>query len=133
MKIRTSRLTGRALDYGVALAEGTPPVRCEYEGHVWYVMGPVSIFVKPLPVPSYSTGSAGDDIIDREKIETRWCVTDGEGNGYWMAQNILNNTYGYSGTTRREAAMRCYVASKFGDEIDLPRMNCTPPNEGTLP
>lgn len=133
MKTRVARLTGDLLDYAVALAEKYEP-RCswmlEQQGYdAWQQYE----HAHGNPVPAYSTGSAGDTIIDREKIETRWCVTDGDGSGYWMAQNILTDTYGYSGATRRIAAMRCYVASKFGAEIELPRMNCTPPNEGIAP
>lgn len=124
MKIRIAKLTGRALDYAVALAKGGTNLQFDTVATYW-----ITIDGKDLALSSGwaasmsfapSSSSVGDDIIDREKIETRWCVTDSEGNGYWMAQNILTDTYGYSGPTRRIAAMRCYVASVLGDEIDLP-------------
>lgn len=123
--MKVSKLTGAALDYAVGLCEGFTPgsymkqmsLKYNVEGKVSSISAPINReYVKWSP----TILKQGDDIIDREKIETRWCVTDSEGNGYWMAQNILTDTYGYSGTTRREAAMRCYVASKLGDEVELP-------------
>ena len=141
MKLKTSNLTDRALDYAVALAEGAPIKT----GAVWIAefraMGfdLTKIFTTQLepnksyigssalgdfrfgpPVP-YSTGPAGDDIIDREKISTAW----NHGEAHWNA-NIVEETedgfyttYDY-GSTRREAAMRAYVASKLGDEVEIP-------------
>jgi hypothetical protein len=71
-------------------------------------------------MPDYLTGKAGDDIIDREKIETTWAITDAEGGGYWRAQNLFTDVYGTTGATRRLAGMRCYIEGKHGDTVEVP-------------
>ncbi len=76
-------------------------------------------------------------IIEREKIDTSYC---GEGivveanevqpehwyaDMYWRGQDQVpggGETWraGGDGATMMEAAMRCYVASKMGEEVDVP-------------
>jgi hypothetical protein len=91
--MKTSELTGPALDWAVAKAIG------EY---------------KPVAVPHYSTDwSQGGPIIEREKITIEWT---GEN---WMG--YIWHDAEYFGPTPLIAAMRCYVASKLGDEIELPK------------
>jgi hypothetical protein len=97
--MRTSALTGAALDWAVAKAIG------EY---------------KPVPVPNYSTDWAqGGPIIEREKL----CVDVGH-DGVWLA--CIRQNYGDLGEYMHAAggpliaAMRCYVASKLGDEVEIP-------------
>ena len=96
--MKTSELTGAALDWAVA--------KCEYE---WVRDGVDD------DCPDYSTNwEFGGKIIEREGIhlfqETRglWCAFIGEdGEDFWADTPLI-------------AAMRCYVASKFGDEFDIP-------------
>lgn len=108
--MKTSELTGAALDWAVAKAIG------EY---------------KPVAVPSYSTDWAqGGPIIDREDI-----AMSSKPDGLWAAYapkgtrlvvhagqsvEVFNWTYKQCGYTPLIAAMRCYVASKLGNDIDLP-------------
>ena len=97
--MKPSELTGTALDWVVAKAIG------EY---------------KPVAVPSYSTDWAqGGPIIERERItliHPRW---DG-----WTAHKyddrVEDESYTLDGPTPLIAAMRCYVASKLGDDVDIP-------------
>lgn len=96
--MKTSELTGAALDWAVDKAQGR---FCLY------------------PYESYSTDwSQGGPIIERESISIL-CTDDYE----WVA--------GY-GTTQWDrgcptsptpliAAMRCFVASKMGDDIEIPQ------------
>ena len=98
MKIRTSELTGAALDWAVAKAIG------EY---------------KPMAVPHYSTDWAlGGPIIEREKISLLAL-----NKGWWRAE-IYNDkpcpVY-VRDLTPLIAAMRCYVASKLGYEVEIPK------------
>ena len=89
--MRTSELKGAALDWAVTKAIG------DY---------------KPVAVPHYSTDWAqGGPIIEREGIEFRASGT--------QASIVDGRTY--YGPTHLIAAMRCYVASKLGDEVDIPR------------
>lgn len=135
MKHRVSELEGRALDMAVALAEGyqwhdvpkdyygenagralLPPGLLE-SGWQWPNIGPVRGFW-----PHYSTDPAcGLAIIEREGMNlervrlkpVEWLAdfgTDADG-------NIEGGTVG---PTLLIAAMRAYVVSKLGEEIELP-------------
>lgn len=115
--MKTSELTGNALDWAVAKAEGM---------HVWPTRGGWFTFDSDA-YPEYrndynddklqsfrpSTNWAqGGAIIEWEKIEL-------EHDGFeWWARIWADADF--SGTTPLEAAMRCYVASKLGDEVDVP-------------
>ena len=47
------------------------------------------------------------------------CYREGNGDAAWRACNYDETIKAY-GTTPLVAAMRCYVASKLGDEVDVP-------------
>jgi hypothetical protein len=102
MKIKTSELTGAALDRAVHEALGAESLKC---GNT---------------APKYSADwSQAGPIIEREHI----CTTV-EHSGVWIAYSMWNyadeKRFMCSGLTPLIAAMRCYVASKLGDEIELP-------------
>jgi Protein of unknown function (DUF2591) len=63
--------------------------------------------------PSTSWAQGGP-IIEREKITPQFM----EG-GYWRAWIEVSHKVSY-GPTPLIAAMRCYVASKMGDEVEIP-------------
>jgi hypothetical protein len=92
--MKTSELTGAALDWAVAKCEGTRALWWEYS-------------------PSQKWEQAGP-IIEREKI-----AIDFDGDA-WCASDNRKPLANY-GPTPLIAAMRCYVSSKLGDEIDLPK------------
>jgi hypothetical protein len=93
--MKTSELSGVQLDWAVAKAEGYPDE---------------DILVDYL---NYSADwRLGGSIIEREKIALFL-----NGNDEWAATDGIKNSVG---DTPLIAAMRCYVASKLGDEIDLP-------------
>jgi hypothetical protein len=107
MKIKTSELTGAALDWAVEKCVFmTHSLESDFCGIVGYAR-------------DYSTDWAqGGPIIEREGISV-----DRIG-GAWTA-DIADSVGGYiehteSGTTPLIAAMRCYVVSKLGDEVDVP-------------
>ena len=87
--MKTSELTGAALDWAVNYAEGLTGI-----------LSPVNYCGK---------WEHGGPIIERELIAIHgdWKATLGEGT--------------YEGPTPLTAAMRCYVASKLGDDIDIPK------------
>ena len=93
MKLKTSELTGVFLDWVVHVA-----LHGECEGY---------------PEHSYSTDWAhGGPIIERGRIEL-------EHDGFqWWAR--IRADEDFSGPTPLIAAMRCYVASKLGNEVDVP-------------
>lgn len=112
--MKTSELTGAALDWAVAKCEGLPFTHgdCEYslDGRV-FQRGGCSVERR------YSTNWAqGGPIIEREAVQ----LTPDEYKGTWTAYTTREGEpYEYTGPTPLIAAMRCYVASKMGDNIDI--------------
>lgn len=142
MKIKTSELTGAALDWAVAICEGHTPYL-----HLPVVSQEVDEVIKKLPeadaararriftrpvvylnanrltvVPKYSTDWAqGGPIVAREMRENALDL--------WRPYNSsdIHATYerglpdSYAtGPTPLIAAMRCRVEFKLGDEVDVP-------------
>jgi hypothetical protein len=99
--MKTDELTGAALDWAVAKCGG------EY---------------KPTAVPCYSTDWAqGGPIIEREWLDiTPWPNESREDIRWHCQQHDSANDCAQYGSTPLEAAMRCYVASKLGNEVDIP-------------
>ena len=124
MKIKVSEATPLQLDCMVAKAEGAKGVRLHtYRGinpgpAVWVVdweREPGARHWVELSSLDYSTDWAkGGPIIEREGIDLKR-ITD----ALWDAH--MNNVNFYEdGPTPLVAAMRCYVASKMGDEVEIP-------------
>jgi len=104
--MKTSELTGAALDWAVAKAEGRTDVRVDDDGEL---VGQDEF--------DYSTDWAqGGPIIEREKIAV-WHRGD---EWPWRAQQS-DTSHLKGGTTPLIAAMRCYVASKLGKEVEIPK------------
>lgn len=106
--MKTSELSGAALDWAVAKCEGKEPKH--HEG--W-----------PMEEPSeYSTDWAwAGAIIEREGMGV-WMYQwneQGEPENGWYAED-KNGDHVRTGTTPLVAAMRCYVASKLGDNVEIP-------------
>ena len=105
--MKTNELTGAALDWAVAKCEVGAEFICEIgDPHF------------------YSTDWAqGGPIIEREKINLSAYELDDDGleNPGWQAwPNYGMSDWFLSGNTPLIAAMRCYVASKLGDEVEIP-------------
>lgn len=117
LKIKTSELTGKQLDYAVAVAEGYTPFTV---GTAWIfdVGGATTQIFK------YSSKwVAGGPIIEREKIAIAWISTEYAEKGMgWEAYSMAEEKQYYDmvGPTPLVAAMRCYVESKLGDEVEVP-------------
>jgi hypothetical protein len=101
MKMKTSELTGAALDWAVAKCEGK---RDNDFGWWWDNYKPSTDWAQSGP------------IIERERIETRYDRT-GRFSEPWIAATLERMIIG---PTPLIAAMRCYVASKLGDEVEIP-------------
>lgn len=89
--MKVSELSGHDLDKWVSKAEGCR--RIHPFSSKWMLAGP---------------------IIERERI-TLSAVIGGQWAAYKDPQ--ASNSFDQYGSTPLEAAMRCYVASKFGDEV----------------
>ena len=115
--MKTSELTGAALDWAVAKCEGYQAV---------FTDGTIRpVFRKAQAVeatwPEYSTDwTQAGPIIEREKIsliEEADRTWQGSVGG---ATDLEAPFWFENGPTPLIAAMRCYVASKLGDEVEIP-------------
>ena len=120
--MKTSELTGAALDWAVA--------KCVYPDLVWGSSIGVhhashQIVIPHLPEPECywnpsTKWAQGGPIIEREIHAFDHMQSDRV--TAIIKRKDMNNggfTHGY-GPTPLIAAMRCYVASKMGDNVDIP-------------
>jgi hypothetical protein len=98
--MKTSELTGAALDWAVAKCADLP------YPHVYDEQGEI------VEVSPSTDWAQGGPIIEREGITLTHQAFD------WSAQTD-DDLFAY-GPTPLIAAMRCYVASKLGDDINIP-------------
>lgn len=114
--MKTSDLIDAALDWAVARCEnaGAAMVETHSRGRV-LLLADATEYNEPGETYSPSTNWAqGGPIIEREGITVRR-YTD----ALWDA-SIGRLDYVADGPTPLIAAMRCYVASVMGDEVDVP-------------
>jgi hypothetical protein len=124
MKLKTSELTDAALDWAVAKAEYTDrrveihdthpspqvergPGSGDRYGIGWFSFHPST------------NRSQGGLIIEREAITTAAPLHPGDLWGAWKWIEMRDSCK-HNGPTPLIAAMRCFVASKLGDEVDVP-------------
>ena len=99
-----SELTGAALDWAVA--------KCEDE-EVYLVKGQLETRWTDNGWKPSTDWAQGGPIIEREELSRLRCY----GTNQW---ECLNGEIVCEGATPLIAAMRCYVASKLGENIDIP-------------
>lgn len=127
MKIKTSDLIGIALDYAVAIAHGATNFHHDTVAAYWITLdGQDRALSKAWREQSFlpSTNWAhGGPIIEQGEILLDGLATGGENYRSWSASIYENTESPFAtgrGPTPLIAAMRCYVASKLGDEVDVP-------------
>jgi hypothetical protein len=115
MKVKTNELTGAALDWAVAKCEGLD-IEFEDPRDPWLTLD--GIAHQPLHSYTPSTDWAqGGPIIEREGICVFLRSPHWPKNNRWSARQENDASLG---PTPLIAAMRCYVASKLGEDIDIP-------------
>jgi hypothetical protein len=103
--MKTSDLEGEMLNRAVAKCEGQV-----YHGPAW---------------TKYSTDWAqGGPIIEQERIAIWFEKYDDIDSALPVWAAVRFNEQDYYGSTPLIAAMRCYVASKLGEEVELPGELC---------
>ena len=117
--MKTSELIGPALDWAVA--------KCEWVGQParpYFINSSIQI-TNWIPGKIFSPStdwSQGGPIIEREGLYLKARNDAKEWKAGALSMNRHDNKPGplYSGPTPLIAAMRCYVAGKLGDEIEIP-------------
>jgi len=115
MKIKTSELKGAALNWAVAKCEG-------HDAHIYGGFVRTTMQSVFGPECHYPTDWAqGGPIIEREYIELT--TTNRRSAEIWEAifPGRGEDSVVQYGPTPLIAAMRCYAASKLGDEIEIPK------------
>ena len=138
MKLKTSELIDEKLDWAVSIALGHRPEK-DFHSHGmtwngWWETAPY-IYTKPNEyrrLPKYSTDwSKSGPIIGREGISTfKYNKLNSSESDKWGAHKTVPRKamdgVEYSaalcldGPTPLISAMRCYVASKLGDVVEIP-------------
>lgn len=119
MKIETSELTGVALDWAVA--------KCEHPGLKWGDTAGLHHASRQLVIPAWPEPNCyyapsinweqGGPIIERELIQINPSISSSA----WGACNPSKGQCVWVwADTPLIAAMRCYVASKLGAEVNIP-------------
>ena len=110
MKIKTADLLGPALDWAVAMCVG------KIHGYKYQLVDDCRHFIPYSPSTDWSQGGP---IIERECLEVRVFAEHGapDGGPYWISEHHPEVGHG---PTVLIAAMRCLVASRLGDEVDVP-------------
>jgi hypothetical protein len=121
--MKTSELTGTALDWAVSKADNPPGKEGSME---WWERDSEMYLFDPLNERRYSPSTdwlQGGPIIERERIEIK------RGNPLYFPKDTveIDNYYEllwladkHYGPTPLIAAMRAYVASKLGNEVEIP-------------
>lgn len=128
MKVKTQDLTGIALDWAVAKCEGSV-TELAFDGiaYGFKLDGNLKVLAKGwAPSMSWypsSNWAQGGPIIEREEIGLRMNVPCSPGRTWEGRPSPLakgaGGKFGY-GPTPLIAAMRCLVASKLGEEVEIP-------------
>lgn len=139
MKIKTSELTGAALDWAVAKCDGEvygpPTFRKHLNGKGATVYKNSGLQQSGIPFRPSTDWAQGGPIIEQagialsmrygsllpNHVQDVWDALikpefySGGRPGSGVKKEVIK-----SGPTPLTAAMRCYVASKLGDEVDVP-------------
>ena len=132
MKIKTTELTGPALDWAVAIAKGVQPedIQLPWKGshqrnkRIYRKLrdreGQLTGDFMTGPEFLFSTKwEAGGPLVDRHNIDV-FHQRNGSAGAIKMATTAKPHPSPSFAPTALIAICRCYVASKLGDEVDVP-------------
>ena len=130
MLVKTEPLTGSRLDWAVSTALGYKPVlNMESHGTTWRGWWLACGEYRRMPRyhSEWEGWSESGPLFDRERIQTVyddfWVYDpeDLDDNGErWYAYTCKGSEGGIYGPTKLVAGLRCLVASKLGDTVEIP-------------
>lgn len=115
MKIKISDLIGPALDWAVAKCEEQPVHWCGID-HALYCGDGQGLFAGDRGYSPSTNWAQGGPIIEREGIT----IERFKDSTYWSAFQFSTGHCEIRCESPLIAAMHCYVASKLGDEVEIP-------------
>lgn len=130
MKVKAAKLIGPALNWAVAKCEGKNITLMRNDDGSLF---PQPVWADGIQQLDYdSSWNLSGPIIEREELKI---FKNGAGANWaagrerpWPDATGLRCQYKH-GPTLLIAAMRCYVASKLGDEVDVPDELCRPSDD----
>ena len=115
--MKASELSGAALNWAVAMAEGWQHVTAQDNGGEYPWLAKDGKYQEPKHYRPSTNWMQGGTIIEREKLGLGYNFDEKE----WTAAFPAEDEWIYGrGETPLIAAMRCYVASKLGDDVEMP-------------
>ena len=115
--MKVSELEGANLDHWVALAQG-------WKMEHGYLVSEFDasdrrVFISPYNWTPSTHWSQGGPIIEREHLECSYHQDSGTGEFYWQVtpEGATNPEWWGEHPSLLTAAMRCFVASRFGDTV----------------
>ena len=125
--MKVSELTGLALDWAVAKCEGFKVSRLGHGNKIGvYRIDGESWYETRKPYNPSTEWEQGGPIIQREGMELLCNVSPAQAKAFknanpdWFACLKYKRADHWHGPTPLIAAMRCYVASKLGDTVEVP-------------
>jgi hypothetical protein len=117
MKIKVSEASRHVLDWMVKTAAGF-----SFDGKIWSDGRGYYYLHSDSPSTDWAQGGP---ILEREKIAVTvtvgsWSAFASDGEHIVHGVPVLKWKHKATGPTPLIAAMRCFVASKLGDEVDVP-------------
>jgi hypothetical protein len=119
--MKTNELTGRTLDWAVCLIEN--PQACEYGVADWIEQRRRTVKNGEYLYRWHQSWMQAGPIIEQEEIGIKRRAPCMKGEKWEAMGSITAKGAGYRhavGPTPLVAAMRCYVASKLGDDVEIP-------------
>ncbi len=119
MKLKTSELRGAALDWAVAKCETDDTLAVYFDEDTGEPLCHDDWQDNQEFKPS-TNWAQGGPIIERESISVTFYIKYGDWIATALGRTPEGRAIGYFDYSPLIAAMRCFVASKLGDEVEVP-------------
>jgi len=118
MKVKTSEIEGVALDWAVTSIEAPDELRYGVED--WRDRRRTEVRQGAYVFRWHQNWAQGGPIIEREWLDVMPWPNESDEELRWQCKQHDSIDCVAFGPTPLIAAMRCYVASKLGDEVEIP-------------